>query len=183
MSEFLFENPVTIAVTGAALTVVAAITWIKGGYAAALYSALALFLLTILLVILNLQIQTDREKVEVVMSQVASAVQRNDLQAVLQHVHPSRSPGLNRAKSELPSYKFSEARITGIKKIEVNSDTNPPTAIAEFNVSVSLVARGQPFDRIPRFVRCYFLREGDRWLVTDYEHFEPTYGFRLESER
>ena len=183
MSEFLFENPITIAVTGAALTVVAAITWIKGGYAAALYSALALFLLTILLVVMNLQIQTDREKVEGVMSQVASAVQRNDLPGVLQHVHTSRSSGRDRAKSELPSYKFSEARITGIKKIEVNSDTNPPSAIAEFNVSVSLTARSQPFNHIPRFVRCYFLREGDRWLVTDYEHFEPTYGFKLESER
>ena len=181
MSEFLFEDPVTLGVTGMAFTLVAAITWIKGGYSAALYSALAFFLLTIVLLILNLQVTTHREEVQDVISQVAAAVKRNDLEGVLKYVHASRSAALNRAKAELPNYHFSEARITGIKQIEINSETNPPSAIAEFNVAVDVTAHNQPFTGIRRFVRCYFLRTGDKWLVSDYEHFEPTYGFKEPS--
>ncbi len=183
MSEFLFESPVTLGVTGAALVLAAAIVWIKGGSAAALYATLALFLLTILLLILNVRIETDREQVQSVIGNVAAAVERNDLDGVLKYVHSSRSPALNRARGELPNYKFTEARITGIKKIEVTPETNPPSAIAEFNVAVSLTAHSQPYDGIRRFVRCHFLRDGDRWFVSDYEHFEPTYGFKVSSEQ
>ncbi len=182
MSEFLFENPVTMGVVGAALTLVAAVTWIKGGYAAALYSAVALFLLTLLLISLNLQIQTDREKVRGVIDDVASAVRRNDLDGVLRHVHGARSSALSRAQNELPQFKFEEARVTGMKSIEVNADTAPPTAIAEFNVYVELTAHGTPY-KVPRFVRCYFVRESDRWLVSDYEHFEPTHGFKMNGQQ
>lgn len=182
MSQFLFENPVTIGVTGAALTLIAAITWVKGGYAAALYSTLALFLLTILLLLMNLQIKTDRERVEGVMNDVAKAVKLNDFDGVLSHIHPSRTAALNRTKAQLSSCEFTEARITGIKKIEVNSDTNPPSAIAEFNAYVELSVQGNSH-KVPQFIRCYFLREGDRWLVSDYELHDPTYGFKLESEQ
>lgn len=181
MSEFLFENPVTLGVTGAALTLIAVIAWIKGGINAALYAALGLLLLTILLVSINLQVQTDREQVHGVIGAVAAAVQRNDLDGVLEHVQGARSAALQRAKTELPNYKFTEARITGVKKIEVKADTNPPSAVAEFNVFVDLIAHGSPH-QIPRFVRCHFVREGERWLVSDFEHFEPTYGFKVDSE-
>lgn len=183
MSELLFENPVMIGVAGAMLTLIAAVTWIKGGYSAALYAALALFLLTILLVIMNIQIQSDREKVEGVIGSVAKAVERNDLDEVLKYVHSTQSAALNRAKTELPNFKFTMARITGIKKIEVDAAANPPSAIAEFNVAVDVTAQGQPYQGIRRFVHCKFLREGERWLVNDYEHFEPTHGFRNDSER
>ncbi len=43
----------------------------------------------------------------------------------------------------------------------------PPSAIAEFNVAVDVTAHSQPYNGIRRFVRCYFLREGDRcWSTT-----------------
>ncbi len=103
MSQFLFESPVMLGVTGAAFTLIAAITWIKGGYSAALYAALTFFLLTLLLLMLNLQIQTDREKVENVIGSVAAAVERNDLDGVLAYVHDSKSAALTRAKTELPT--------------------------------------------------------------------------------
>lgn len=182
MSQFLFESPVTIGVTGAAITLIAAITWVKGGFPAALYSALALFVLTILLLILNLQIQTDRERVEGVMHEVARAVQQNDFDGVLSHIHPSRAAAFSRTKSQLSRCEFTEARITAIKKIEVNADTNPPSAIAEFNAYAAVTVQGTPH-KAPQFVRCYFLHEGGRWLVSDYELHEPTYGFKIESEQ
>ncbi len=183
MSELLFESPVMLGVTGAVLTLVAVITWIKGGFKAALYIAAALMLLTILLVWMNLQVRTDREQVQGVMSDVAAAVKRNDLDGVLKYLHTSQSAALTRARAQLPTYKFTEARITGIKKIEINADTTPPSAIAEFNISVSVTGNAQSLERVPAFVRCYFLKDGQRWLVNDYEVHEATYGFKTESER
>ncbi|MCC6511237.1 MAG: hypothetical protein IT423_19200 [Pirellulaceae bacterium] len=178
MSELLFESPVLVGVTGIALTLIALITWIKGGFSAALYSAVVLLLITMLLIGMSQWIQTDREQLDDTLQKVAAAVQANDLPAVMRFIHPAATSGLNRARTELPSYKFSEARITGVKSIEVDSTSNPPSAIAEFYVAVSISAHQQTANGIRRFVRAYFFKEGERWLVHDYQHFDINEGMK-----
>ena len=79
-------------------------------------------------------------------------------------------------KQELPNYQFEEARVTTVKEISVNLETTPPTAIAEFNVAVSISNNGA---RIPvrRFVKVYFMKKDGKWMVRDYEHFDAAAGF------
>lgn len=178
MSELLFENPLLIGLVGVACTLVALVMWIKGGFRPALYTAIGLVIITLLLLLLNISTRTDREQIDQVLHEVATAVEQNDLPKVITYIHPSAVPGLERAKSELPSYRFTEARITGIKSIEVKPHTEPPSAIAEFNVAVSLSGGGDQLNGIRRFVRAYFMKRDGRWLVHNYDHFEPTAGFR-----
>jgi hypothetical protein len=172
MTELFFESPVTLAVTGIVFVVMALIVWIKAGYSAALYTAIGLVIATIALVLLSLQIQTDREAVQSVLDNIASAVQRNDISEVLSYIHPSATEGVRKAESEFPNYHFTEARITGIKSIEVDNRTQPPSAIAEFYVAVSASANGMQANGIRRFVRTYFVKRDGKWLVHDYQHFD-----------
>ena len=182
MAELFYESPVTICVIGFAIVLVALITWINGGFKSALYAAVALALLTIVLLILSVRVKTDREQISEILNQVAEAVENNDVDKVLTYVHPGAVAGVLRVKSELPNYQFTEARITGVKSIQSNHKTNPPSGTAEFNVAVSLTGQGGQGNGIRRFVRCYFLYHNGRWLVHDYQHFDVAAGFREDAQ-
>ncbi|MEZ6137905.1 MAG: hypothetical protein R3C53_23705 [Pirellulaceae bacterium] len=171
MLEIWFEHPVMLAVGGAALVALAGFFWMQTGHKAALYSTVALAAVTIVMLIVSLQVVTDRERIEKILADVAAAVQANDHEKCYSYIHPSAVEAMQRAKSELPRYVFSEARITNVRDIAVNSGTKPPTALAEFTVVVNLQFQGQRI-KVPRLIKAYFMKHEDRWLVRDYEHFD-----------
>lgn len=177
MQEFFLEQPVLLAICGLLMAGVAFFAWMQTNHKAALYSTVGLAAATLILVILSIQIETSREQIEKILSQVAALVEKNDNKGVMAYVHPNAVAGVSRFETELPRYKFTQARITRVKDVTVNTDTVPETAIAEFNVFVIVVVDGQSF-RVPRFVKVYFRKNNDRWMVNDFEHFEPTAGFR-----
>lgn len=177
MLEFILEHPLMLALAGAAAVGLAVFIWLQTAHRAALQASIALGLLTIVLVVLSLQVETDREAIRRTLDEVADALERNDFEFVYSYMHPNAEAGVQRARGELPNYTFSEARVTRVKEIQVNHTTTPNTAIAEFNVFVKVGTQGQSFN-VPRFVKIYFMKRGERWMVRDYEHFEPTAGFR-----
>jgi hypothetical protein len=172
--QLILESPVVLGVAGLGAAAFAGFVWTQAGNKLAAWIAIALLLLTLGLVIVSVQIETDEEKITRMLHDVASALQRN---YVLSHIHPSAASAVQRAQSELPRYKFTEARVTRIKAITVDSSRKPETAVAEFNVIVSLSFDGYN-GQVPRFVKLYLAKQDDHWLVRDYEHFEPTAGFR-----
>jgi hypothetical protein len=180
MSELLFENPLIICLSGGAFVVVALITWIQGGFRQALYVAIGLALLTIVLFEVNINVETDRESIERVLHDVASDLEHNEYDEIYSVIHPEAVEGIRRAKSELPNYRFTVARVTGIKEIKVDRTKNPPSATAEFHVAVSLTTQGNEINGIRRFVRVTFLQRDGRWLVHDYEHFDVAAGFQAD---
>lgn len=179
MPQDVLENPVMVGVCGLVLVVAAALFWTQTGTRVALYVAGGAAAVTLILVMVGIQVETDRERIQRTIDEVATALSRNDYERVYNYIHPGAAAGVARAQAELPNYKFSEARVTRMKSIVVNRNSPPPTAIAEFNVAVTIEFQGQ---RIPvrRFVKAYFMLEGQRWLVSDYEHFEPTAAFKDE---
>lgn len=177
MQEFFFESPMLLAFVGSVLSGGTAYLWLHSGHRTALLGAAGLGVLTIFLVLLNIQVQTDTERIREILDEVASALRKNDRERVYSYIHPNAVEGVSRAKSELPRYKFHEARITRIKLIDVNTQSTPPTARAEFNVFVKVEVHDQTF-KVPRFIKVYFMKLNERWLVRDYEHHEPTMGFR-----
>lgn len=180
MQQFFFESPWLLGILGTAIAAAIGLLWTQTGHKAALYSSLAAGTLTAILTIVNIQVLTDRERIREVIHDVSSALQRNDREQVYAYIHPNAVEALQRARAELPRYQFEEARVTRIKDVMVNPKTTPPTAIAEFHVRVRVAVQGQTF-RVARFVRVYFMLREDTWLVRDYEHFEPTVGFRDSS--
>ena len=175
MNEILFENPLMPGVVGGIVVAISAFVWIQIGSKYLLYFTSAVAAITVAAVMINVQIQTDAEKIREVMSDIEIAVEANDRDKVYRFIHPNAVEGLTRVKQELPRYEFTAARITAIHSIETNLTTTPHTAIAEFNVVVSIEGYG---GRIPRFVRVFFMERDGKWLVRDYEHSEPMAAFR-----
>ena len=177
MFEYLLESPFSIGIVGGSCAVLAGFLWTQTGNKAAAVTAAMLALLTLGLVALSVTVETDRERITRMLNEVASALQRNDRSFVLSNIHPKAAATVQRAKTELPRYNFSEARVTRIKSITIDTTSQPETAIAEFNVIVALTFDGYS-GKVPRFIKLYLAKHEGRWLVRDYEHAEPTAGFR-----
>jgi hypothetical protein len=175
--QLILESPLVIGIGGLCAAGLAGFLWTQSGHKAAGWIAIALLLLTLGLIVLSVQVETDQEKITQMLHKVAAALQRNDREYVLSHIHPQAAATVQRAKSELPQYKFTEARVTRIKAITVDDSRKPQTAVAEFNVVVALTFNSFS-GQVPRFVKLYLSKQDGRWLVRDYEHAEPTAGFR-----
>lgn len=175
MFSFFFESPITLVFVGMAFTIMAAFGWLKTGHRIAALSAIGLFITTIVLFAVERTVLTYREEMQNHLTEIARNLQANQYDAVIASIHPAAINALAQAKSELPNYKFSEARVTSIRGIEIDTERKTPRAVARFNVFVALDYQGQKV-RIPRFVEATFYRENGKWLMYDYRHAEPTEG-------
>jgi hypothetical protein len=120
---------------------------------------------------------TDREAVRATLAEIARDVQSNDVERVVRHIAKGNASLMQRAQSEMPHYKFTECRITKIHKTEIDADSQPRSAVVEFNVMVSGTFSQAGFEasgNYPRWVRLQLVREDDgSWRVQDYEHAPP----------
>ena len=177
MSELLFENPLLIGLTGAAAVAIALATWWYGSYRSALYTAIGLALLSLVLFEVNVFVKTDRESVIEQIHAVAADLEKNRHEQVIAAIHPEATEWIRRAKADLHRHKFSMARITGIKQVTVKPGSQPLQAIAEFHVAFNAAVSGYELAG-RRFVRVTFQQSSGKWLVREFEHFEPTAGFK-----
>ncbi len=175
MQQFFLESPVALGLSGFFIALATVFWWTQTGARIAAISAAMVALVTAILVLVSLRIETDREQIRQTIDQVAQALEANDFPRVFSYIHPGATEGVARAKEELPSYRFLDARLTRLRSIEVNRRASPAAAVAEFNVAVEIERAGQ---RVPirRFVKVYFAQQAERWLVRDYEHFDPLAG-------
>lgn len=172
MVEFLFENPTWIGLLGLMATIAAGVVWLQTGARLAAIGAGSLALISLVLVITSLRVETPREQIRRTIYEVAEALSQNDVPKVISYIHPGALPAVVKAKGELPNYQFTEARVNRLRSIEVDQRPNPPVAIAEFNVAIEIATEGQKIP-IRRLVKVYFGLSAGRWLVRDYEHFDP----------
>jgi hypothetical protein len=105
-------------------------------------------------------------------------VESNNVRAAIRHIHSKAPRQLQqRVETELPNYQFKECRITRIHQVEIDAQSEPRSAIVEFNV----VATGtfqqsgmELTDTVRRWIRLHMVREKDgRWAVQDYQHASP----------
>lgn len=175
MQQFLLESPVALGLCGVFMALAAGFWWTQTGARIAVISAALVVLVTAILLSVSVRIETDREQIRHTIDQVAQALEANDFPRVFSYIHPGATEGIARAQEELPNYRFLDARLTRLRSIDVNRRASPAVAVAEFNVAVEIEREGQ---RVPirRFVKVYFALQAERWLVRDYEHFDPLAG-------
>jgi hypothetical protein len=175
---WLFEQPLIIVVLGVAIIFGLGAVWSATGRKELLYAIGAAFLLLIVGLIVERRTITDREAIRMSLHRIAQDVKSNSRRAVLSHIHSSAPELKRKAEAELPNYKFDECRVTKIHLIDVDDQSEPQSAIAEFNIVASgtfSVPGIEATGSYPRWVKLHLLRENDgRWTVVDYEHDEPT---------
>ena len=177
---WLIENPTCVLVLGGITAIVFGAIWLQTGRKIELYIMLAIIIGVAGVVIAGNVWKSERKQVKTTLYQIAHDVERNDVKAVLEHLHPRMSAVRQRIESEMPMYKFDEVKIKQNLEIDVFPTESPPRAVTSFNaVVVASDSSGLITGRhVPRFVNVTFLKEGDHWRISDYDHQDPREGFK-----
>jgi hypothetical protein len=178
---WIYEEPLPILVMSAVLCVALSVGFIKTGQKWLLFALAAVVVLTVALLAIERAVVTDREQVEDVLRQIAAAVERNDIDEAMQHFLRDPPAKLQADSDYLKKITFREVSIKPNLEIIIFPGTAPLRAETRFNVTVVADAGwGDGPRHYPRYVEATFIKQGDRWIVHDYQHFEPTRGMRSD---
>jgi hypothetical protein len=174
----LFEKPTLIAVLGAIIAIVLGFLWYQTARRELLYGLAIVLALTIVGLVIARVVVTEREAVDMVLHEAAKAVAHNDLDAVLQMIHPQAQQVRDQAEAELPRYDFHEVTIKSNLEITFDKLDQPTEAVARFNVMVSGSERNGLVKnrRVPRYCIVTFRKHENRWRLFSYEHDDPREG-------
>jgi hypothetical protein len=176
--NWILEQPVAVVILGIILGLGTGIAWTSTGRKEWLIGLAAIIAFTIVGLVVERLVVTDREAIEATLQEIARDVQSNNLQAVLRHVSTGNSELIRQASAEMPNYRFDECRVTKVQEIDIDSSAEPRSALVEFNVVASGSFRQGGVELsdqgIPRRILLQMVREKDgQWKVQRYAHGSP----------
>ncbi|MFN7730478.1 MAG: hypothetical protein ACK5OB_01150 [Pirellula sp.] len=174
MFDWLFENIWLVGGLGLFAVGLAVFAWIQTGHPWALRTAAGLGVLTVLLIAMNLWVETEREELLRTLYGLADDLQANRTDRVLAQIHPEASPQLNHYRDRLREVRFHYAKIKKIHGVEIGPSRTPRTAVVRLNAMVEGEQSGMR-GTVPRWVRLRFEKENGKWLIVDCEDREPQY--------
>ena len=178
----VFDSSIPLLVVGMVIALGCVSGWVKTGYRRLLAGVGIGIAIAILGILLDQLIETDREKLEIVIQSVAADVRAGRVEEAVSHLSPNAGDLRDRARGELRNYKVTGIAIKRPILIEFEPSNGRPTrASAEFNIVVTGGDAGGLIEnqQVPRYLIVRFERDGETWLVDDYEHHDPLFGMRL----
>ena len=171
MFRLLAEEPLIVSLMLGAMGFGLLYGWLRSGNKKIALTGLVFVALIPLAWFIANRVETDREHIQRLLHALADAVQRNDHDTAVAAI---ANPELEeRARRELQNWTFDLAKDTQINKIRVIEDTFPPQADIEMMVKVKVSGRGSNAiqnAQIPRKLLLTMEKEGDDWLITEYQH-------------
>jgi len=180
---WILEEPIYILILGIVVLIFLGFVLLQTGYHSVLHAMLGVAALTGGLLILERNVETEREQVEAALDTIARDVEANDLDAIYSHVYSGAPDILARAQAEFPRYTFHDVDIKNNVEVKVLEGEQPRKALVTFNVVVDVERDSIRHNHVARFVRVTLVREEGRWRVADYSHHGPTEGFRLPADQ
>jgi hypothetical protein len=165
----LFENPWWIIFTGVVIEAVLGIVLFRTGRGALLWVMLGVLALTLLGVLIERLVVTERERVEMTLDGITAALEANDLSRVLSYVSPDATQTRRRATWAMRRIEVQSARIYRLE-ITINRLTIPPTAKAAFFGHLEYRDRqGEiPYNNYGSSFVVDLRKQGDSWVVTGH---------------
>jgi len=162
------ESPWPFLLIGIAAEAILAILLVQTGRGKFLVAMIGVGALTLLALLVERLIVTDREAVENTLDAAVAAVEANDINRVLAFTAPTAQKPRADAQWILSRFEVQMARITGLD-ITVNRLTSPRTAKAKFlAIGHGRDRQGQmPYTSFSQHVVVELRLYGDRWLVTE----------------
>ena len=174
---WLFDSPIYIVLVGIILAIAVGGAWTASGRKELLYALGTVVGLTVIMLIAERLIVTDREAIRSTLNEIAHDVQNNDVAKVVSHIAQGSTSLVQKAQGEMPNYDFTVCRVTKVHKIDVDANSEPRSAIVEFNVRVEGTFKAPGIEAsgvYPRWVKLQLIRESDgKWRVQNYEHAPP----------
>jgi hypothetical protein len=167
--SFFFENPWWTIFFGIVLEAVLGIILFRTGRGVFLWAMLGVFVFMLLGVLLERLVVTERERVQMTLDGITSALEANDLNRVMSFISPDAQKTRQRAAWAMGRIEVQSARIYKVE-ITVNRLTNPPTAKAAFYGYISYRDRqGEiPYNNYGSNFIVDLHKMGDVWLVTGH---------------
>jgi hypothetical protein len=120
---------------------------------------------------------TEYEAIEQMLDDLATDIEANDLEAVLEHVSQEATKTRGLARVNMGLVEIEHAKATDLE-VEINELTSPPTAKTKFTAVVrgklksSSAVSEQPFLERVKFTA--ILEKGENgWVITDELDFNP----------
>jgi hypothetical protein len=165
----LLENPVPIYAVGAVLATLCGLVFLARRNLPSLFAFVGVVAVTLLLVVVERLVVTDREQVESAVVELMLAIERNDLPAVLATIDPAATEIRSDAETLMSQVRVDDTGASSLR-VEVDTATSTPTAVAKFRGKIDAIHKrsGQRafyFDK----VHLYWTKRDDKWLVSDYQ--------------
>ncbi len=114
--------------------------------------------------------ETDREQIESLIYKTADAIERNDFETAYQIIGDEKTEAM--ARQELPQFEFTMAAVNKLRSIEMIEGSASQEAEADLSVKVDVSSKrgGVKNFRVVRTLQLRFRKEGDRWVVIQYQH-------------
>lgn len=178
----VFDSSIPLLVLGIGIALGCGSGWVKTGRRALAGGVAFGIVVAVLGILLDRFVETDREKLDVVIQSVAADVRAGRVEQAVSHISATAGDLRDRARGELRNYKVTGITIKRPILIAFEPSQGRPTrATAEFNVVVTGGDAGGLIEnqQVPRYLIVHFQREGEKWLADDYEHHDPLYGMRM----
>ena len=183
MTLFL-ENPLPIWALGSVCLAASLVVFFAKRSAGSMAVVAGVVAATILLLVVEKVVITPSEQVEESLSALMSAIEANDLPAVLGMIDPAATKVRSDAQILMPQIKVKETGSTAVRA-DVNEAAQPPTATAYFRGRID-GTHARTGTRIFFFdkVEIDWRQSGDQWLIVDYrvmfrgKQVNPVDGFR-----
>ena len=140
----------------------------------ALGGVVVVVIATIVGVILDEMIVTEKEKIRSAIYALAEVVGRNDVEGAVGMVSPTATQCIDDIRSEMPQYAFQYCLVRRIEPFEIQEVGGQQEATVEFRVLVDVRAPQIGYGgRVLRVVELNLRKEGEQWLFYDYDHWGP----------
>lgn len=160
-----YEDSLPLLVACLAVAALCAWLWRTMGQSAWLWLAGAAVCTGVGVAAIDYRTVTEREYLEILLPELAYAVQQKDLPTLLAAIAPEVRPVREQAERAVRQLKPTSVVITKLE-ITVDEPAEPPAATAEMFVRVSGTMVGQE-ETMGIVAATVSLEKRDRWLVTD----------------
>ncbi len=175
--SWLLEDPTILVIAVATLELLLAVVFLETGQAKLLIPMALLLVLGSAGVALERWVTTEREQVEDVLGQLVLALEANDVPRVVSFIAPEGGEMRQRAEEALARGEVQDAKFSDLD-VSFGDGQPPAEARAEFLGKFLVHDRwGEiPYQLYIRRFALHMRRDGDQWLLTDYEVGDPRGG-------
>jgi hypothetical protein len=175
MFKILAEQPILMSFVLGILAFGLFYSWTRASQKWMLQAGFVILLLIPLVWLAAGLIETEDERIRLMIGEFAERVEANDVEGALASIHPTRPDVRQRAAAELPNYEFTRARVGGYQTIRVLPEKSPPQAVVDLIAAVTVSVRSSGFEdqRVSRRLLLLLEKVDDQWMVLDYAHRAP----------
>ena len=167
--NYFLESPVPTVLLGIAFLTVAVLFYLQTRSRIAFASVVLVALLTILGVVAERMIVTEKEEVEEVIYGLAAAGEANDINGVLAYLSPKATHIRRLVQQYMPDSKVEKVRFLGAVTISVDLKQEPQTANVTGTVFVSgKWTKDKMYAPQKAKAKIFLVKQGKKWMITKF---------------